>query len=60
MVKCPHCNVELKLDETYDREIMSWGVILYHAGHCPECEREYQWDESAELKQWDISNLRLV
>ena len=58
--KCPHCSIELELDDTYDMEYDNEGMILHQIGHCPKCERDYQWDESAKFKEWSISGLGLV
>ena len=44
--KCPHCNVELKIDDVIDIDVdedyenyVNCKVI----GYCPECDRLYSW-----------------
>ena len=58
--KCPHCCVELSYDDTVDMEYDSESVILQSVGHCPSCGRDYQWQESAVIKDWKFDSLRLV
>ena len=58
--KCPHCNVELDTDDVYDMEYDYEGIILHKVGHCPECGRDYQWDESATCVQWAVTDLHLA
>lgn len=43
MPKCKYCNVELEFDNTIDRDIDIDIVYLYEVGHCPKCDRDYQW-----------------
>ena len=38
---CPHCGAELEQDDVYDRTDNN----DYCVGHCPECDKEYQWIE---------------
>lgn len=50
-MKCPHCNVMLEEDDCYDMDLVSDTVINREiVGHCPECEREYQWTERFEYQ----------
>ena len=58
--KCPHCNAILETDDTYDMDYDYEGIVLQMVGHCPECNREYQWEESAVCVQWAVTDLRLV
>ena len=58
--KCPHCCVELELDDTYDMDYDDEGIVLYQIGHCPECNRDYQWQKSAVFHQWANTDLRLT
>lgn len=58
--KCPHCCVTLEVDDTYDMDYDDEGIVLRQVGHCPECEREYQWEKSAVCVQWANTDLRLV
>ena len=53
MAKCPICNVELIEDDTYDQSIdESFGMTatFNKIGHCPKCEKEYQWDICYDLE----------
>ena len=59
-LKCPHCNVELEVDDTYDIDYDDDGMTLYQVGACPECGREYQWEKNALFHSWSVDNLRLV
>ena len=45
-MKCPHCNVVLEEDDCFDMDFASDDIIIRElVGHCPECNREYQWSE---------------
>ena len=55
---CPCCNVELEEDDTYDMEYDTEGIILYQLGHCPKCNREYQWQASAVFISWAHTDLK--
>jgi hypothetical protein len=57
---CPCCNAALGIDDTYDMEYDDEGIILYHIGHCPKCDRDYQWQASAVFTSWANTNLREV
>ena len=57
--KCPHCNVELECDDTYDTIVADTVVVLFKVGYCPECGRDYQWETSARIDKWEITDLRL-
>lgn len=54
---CPHCSIELECDDTYDMEYDEDGIILYQVGHCPKCEKDYQWRRSARCIQWENTDL---
>lgn len=44
--KCPHCNVELKIDDVIDIDVDEDSenyVICKVIGYCPECDRLYSW-----------------
>ena len=56
--KCPHCKTELETDDTYDLDYDYEGINLRVVGHCPKCDREYQWEESAVCIQWAVTDLR--
>ena len=58
--KCPHCCVELEEDDTYDMSYDEEGIVLLKVGHCPECQRDYQWQRSAVCTQWANTDLSLV
>lgn len=52
MTKCLYCNSELELDDTYDMEYDEDGIVLYLIGHCPKCNKHYQWRASARCVEW--------
>ena len=54
---CPQCNTELECDDTYDMEYDEEGIVLYLIGHCPKCEKCYQWRRSARCIQWENADL---
>lgn len=56
--KCPHCKVELEHDDTVDMEYDCEGMVLYNVGHCPKCEKDFQWQSSAVFVQWANTDLR--
>ena len=61
--KCPHCEVELDLDDTYDIESTyedGEDVILHQIGTCPECGLVYQWEVRMQLTNHQIEELRLT
>jgi transcription elongation factor Elf1 len=41
--KCPHCNVELKIDDVIDIDVDEDYVNCKVIGYCPECDRLYSW-----------------
>jgi hypothetical protein len=50
-MKCPHCCVVLVEDDCFDMDLISDSVIRREVvGHCPECNREYQWTEIFEYQ----------
>ena len=52
MAKCPICDVDLEVDDTYDFHYdteFNMTFILNQIGHCPKCDRNYQWDECYDL-----------
>ena len=50
-MKCPHCNEVLEEDDCFDMDLISDSVIRRElVGHCPECNREYQWTERFEYQ----------
>ena len=57
---CPHCNCELIEMDTYSFEYSVESLVLHKLGECPECGREYQWEQSATCVQWANTNLHLV
>ena len=57
---CPCCKALLEQDDTYDMEYDDEGMTLYMIGHCPHCERDYQWQASAVCVSWVNTNLREV
>lgn len=46
---CPHCDEELVQDECYDTHFEEEYIVNYIAGHCPMCDKEFQWVEVYEF-----------
>ena len=42
---CPHCNVELKTSDIFDSEIYGDTFISGNFGECPQCKRDFRWEE---------------
>ena len=42
---CPNCGAELEQDECYNSNFESDFITYYVAGHCPTCDKEFQWVE---------------
>ena len=42
---CPNCGTELEQDECYDTHSEGDFIANYMIGHCPSCEKEFQWVE---------------
>lgn len=63
MAKCPICNVDLEVDDVYDTHYdadYNMTFILNQVGHCPKCDRNYQWDECYDLRNKSIESLSEV
>lgn len=45
MAKCPHCNAQLQITESYDIQYEKKQYRDKVYGICPDCETEYQWEE---------------
>ena len=43
--KCPHCSVEIETDDRIDIDVDDTFVECKMVGHCPACDRNYQWFE---------------
>lgn len=43
--KCPHCNVEIEVEDRIDFDIDSDFIECKMIGSCPECGRTYIWKE---------------
>ena len=43
-MKCPYCDVELKLDELIDENEDNNFV----GGHCPKCDKMFTWKQRFE------------
>lgn len=41
--RCPYCGWLLTEDESYDLDIDTRMVQEYVAGHCDNCDKEFQW-----------------
>lgn len=54
MAECPICDAELIEDETFDQvsidEKFSMTATFNKVGHCPNCDKEYQWDVCYDLE----------
>jgi endogenous inhibitor of DNA gyrase (YacG/DUF329 family) len=42
---CPNCDAELEQDECYDTRSENEYIVNLIAGHCPTCEKNFQWEE---------------
>lgn len=42
---CPNCGAELEQDECYDTQFGDDCITNFMAGHCPTCDKEFQWVE---------------
>ena len=45
IAKCPHCGEELVDDDCFDTADHGDTYVKYLAGHCPQCDKEFQWKE---------------
>lgn len=46
VAECPYCKEELEIDESYDLDVENiYKVINKVVGHCPSCNKEFQWEE---------------
>lgn len=63
MPKCPICDVNLEVDDTYDTHYdtdFNMTLVLNQIGHCPKCDRNYQWDECYDLTNELVEGLSEV
>ena len=44
-VKCSFCKEELEIDKSYDLSVEDGYTIDRVIGHCPCCDRKFQWEE---------------
>lgn len=51
--KCPYCNVELEEDDCFDVVDSGDICVKYLAGHCPQCDKDFQWKEIYEFSGVD-------
>ena len=42
---CPNCGAELEQDECYDTQFGDDCITNFMTGHCPTCDKEFQWVE---------------
>lgn len=52
MAKCPICDVNIEIDDTIDIDYdveFNKTFTLNRVGHCPRCNRNYQWEECYDL-----------
>ena len=59
-LKCPKCGGVIEHDDTYDCSIGEDYLVNYCIGYCPNCDREYQWQEEYNLKFDGVANFREV
>lgn len=57
---CRYCNTELECDDTYDMSYDDEGILLHQVGHCPRCDKDYQWERSAICTHWANTGLSEV
>ena len=63
MAKCLICDVDLEVDDTYDMHYdtdFNMTLTLNQIGHCPKCDRNYQWDECYDLTNALVEGLSEV
>ena len=44
--KCPHCHTTLYEDYGAGTELRDDHIVRTVIGYCPECSKEYQWEEN--------------
>ena len=42
---CPYCDCDLYTDDCFDIEYDSGENISHWVGHCPECGKDFRWEE---------------
>ena len=45
-MKCPKCDYELEIDDCYDTETCDDWFVERIVGHCPICDKDYQWERN--------------
>lgn len=63
MAKCPICDVKLEVDDTCDIYFdadFEMTMTLTKVGHCPKCDRNYQWEEYYDLTNKLIEGLNEI
>ena len=63
MAKCPICDVDLEVDDTYDFHYdteFNMTFTLKQIDHCPKCDRNYQWHECYDLTNELVEDLSEV
>ena len=56
--KCPHCHTTLYEDFGVIMNIEDDCVVRTVIGYCPECSKEYQWEENYKFN--GVCNLKEV
>ena len=56
--KCPHCHTTLYEDYGVEMEIQDDYVVRTVIGYCPNCSKEYQWEENYNFN--GVCNLKEV
>jgi endogenous inhibitor of DNA gyrase (YacG/DUF329 family) len=57
---CPICGAELEVDDIYNTDVDDTGYIECVCGHCPSCQKEFEWENIGEISEWRCEELREV
>lgn len=53
MVKCPHCNGFMEIDDVFDVDFFDSSYYNKTIGTCSECGRTYKWTEQYDYVGYD-------
>lgn len=54
MIECPNCHkAHLILDEVFDTEWYDEAYVDNCIGHCPECDKKFEWAEKYRFSDYD-------
>ena len=56
--RCPHCQVEIELDDCIDENETEDGLVKKCVGTCPKCKRDFYWEEYYELRYSEYGELK--